>query len=49
METAKKACMPTKISEIEHSFSELSENVANLDEDIKKLIELVELSKYTCG
>jgi len=38
--------MLSNISELEHSFGELSENVANLEKDIKKLVEVIKLSTY---
>ena len=36
----------TKISELEHSFSELTENVANLEKDINELVHTIEMSQY---
>jgi len=36
----------TKISELEHIFGELSENVANLEKDIKELVHTIETSTY---
>jgi len=46
MNTAPNECMLSNISELEHSFGELSENVANLEKDIKKLVEVIKLSTY---
>jgi hypothetical protein len=47
MDSAEHLCLSTKISELEYNFAELSENVVNLEKDVKKLVQIIELSTYS--
>lgn len=47
MDAAENERLPTKLSELENNFSELSENIVNLEKDMKKLIQYIKLSTYT--